>query len=228
MRCDIINVSIIQALKNRIITDIPRLLCIALFSIFTIGSTWAVEDSTEDFKPRIALKTNLLHDPILTPDIGLEVSFGNRFSVNAEGVYSWWSRESKHRYWRVRGGWVEGRYWFGDKSKQRALTGHHVGIYGSIHDYDFEFGRRGWQSPHATLGVGASYGYSFRIHPRLNLDLSARLGYFAGDVIKYKPQCNGYVCTSRCSRHYIGLTGLEVTLVWFPGKEKKNNPDYGL
>lgn len=185
-------------------------------------------DECDDCYPRVAMKTNLLHDAILTPDLGIEVSLARRWSLSAEGVWAWWSNDSRHRYWRVYGGWGEMRFWPGEKSRQRALTGHHVGIYGSLLSYDFEFGREGWMSPGLTYGAGVSYGYSIRVADRLNIDFSVRAGYSGGDLVKYRPQCGEYYCVSSGFHRYIGITGLEVTLVWFPGSGKHNKPDYPL
>ncbi len=182
----------------------------------------------DDCYPRFAVKTNLLHDAALTPDLGIEVSLARRFSFSLEGVYAWWSNDSRHRYWRIRGGTFEFRTWFGEKREKRALTGHHVGIYGSIHDYDFEFGGKGWQSPNSTYGIGIGYGYAIPLNSRLNIDFGLKVGYSAGKLIKYRSQCDMYVCTERSYKRYVGLTGLEVTLVWFPGRGKKNLPDYGM
>ena len=178
--------------------------------------------------PRIALKTNLLHDAILTPDLGIEISLARKFSLSAEGVWAWWSNNSRHRFWRIYGGWIEGRYWFAPDARQRSLTGHHLGIYGSCHSFDFEFGHKGWQSDGLMYGIGLSYGYSLRISQRLNLDFSARVGFSSGNITEYEPQRGIYSCTSRYHKRYFGLTGLEITLVWFPGRGSKNNPDYNL
>lgn len=178
----------------------------------------------DDCRPRFALKTNLLHDAALTPDLGVEISIGQWFSASVEGVWASWSKDAAHRYWQVRGGWGELRVWPGEKSRHRALTGHHVGVYGSMHTYDFEFGGKGWQSKRPTYSAGMSYGYSFALNNRLNLDISARLGYLRGDVTVYRPQCGVYTCVSSKHLDYFGPTGLEVTLVWFPGGGNKNNP----
>lgn len=85
--------------------------------------------------PVVAIKTNLLHDAVMTPDLGLELSLSNRVSVGIEGVYAWWSNESKHRCWRIRGGWLDVSCWLGSTSYRQRLTGHHAGIYVSMHDY---------------------------------------------------------------------------------------------
>lgn len=206
----------------------------AFFLIFvSIVSICAVEAKGEDAScddcfPRFAVKTNLLHDLAMTPDIGIEAMVAKRFSLSLSGVYAWWSNDSKHRYWRIRGGVMEMRVWFGDRRRERALTGHHIGVYGSIHDYDFEFGGKGWQSPEPTYGAGLSYGYSVPLNGRFNLDLGIKVGYSVGNIIRYKPQCGTYVCTGHSFHRYFGLTGLDISLVWFPGNGNKNKPNYGL
>ena len=69
-----------------------------------------------------------------------------------------------------------------------------------------------------TYGAGLGYGYSFRISGRLNLDLGIKGGYSAGRQIKYRPECGSYVAVRRSFHQYWGITGVEVTLVWFPGR----------
>lgn len=196
--------------------------------LLPVGQVKAESSDCIDCDLRIGLKTNLLHDALITPDLGIEVSLARRFSLSMEGVYAWWSKDSSHFYWRIRGAMAEMRLWLGSNPMQRALTGHHIGIYGSMYNFDFEFGGRGWQSPNMTYGIGVSYGYSLRINDRMNLDLGLKVGYTAGHLIKYKPQCDTYVCTGHTYRRNIGLTGIDVTLVWFPGRKKKNHPNFNL
>lgn len=220
---------LIQPLKYR---QSRLLRCLATIVVAAVSlylnSTYAASPGCDDCFPRVAVKTNLLHDIALTPDIGAEIMLAKRFSLSVAGVYAWWSNDSRHRFWRIRGGNMEMRVWFGNRRHERALTGHHIGVYGSMHDYDFEFGGKGWQSPKATYGVGISYGYSLPLNRRLNLDLGVKAGYSAGEIIRYKPQCGTYVCTGKSFHRYFGITGLEITLVWFPGANNKNKPDYGL
>lgn len=78
--------------------------------------------------------------------------------------------------------------------------------------------------PGIGVGRGVAYGYSFRIADRLNLDLGLRVGYVSGNIVKYKAECGTHVCTGRERLRYFGPTGLEVTLVWFPGRNDGNNP----
>ena len=191
----------------------------ALAAVLSSHSAWAGPADCEC--PDIAIKTNLVHDAFLTPDLGIEVVLPANFSISLTGTYAWWSNDSRHRYWRIRMGVAEARYWFGGCADCRFLTGHHAGIYASLFDYDFEFGGRGWQSPDASFGVGIAYGYSIKISRNLNLDFGLRAGYSAGTLIKYKPQCGTYVCTDRSYQRRFGLTGVAVSLVWFPGRHSK-------
>ena len=181
-------------------------------------------DSCDNCCLHIAVKSNLLHDALLTPDVGVEIALPRHFSVGVEGVYAWWSNDARHRYWRIRGAWLDVNYWFGSASARGVLAGHHAGIYGSCHDFDFEFGNKGRQSHGPAFGGGVSYGYAWRLNDRLHLDLGIRVGYSGGRVTAYTPSCGRYVCYDRYFRHYVGVTGLAVTLVWFPGRGNFNNP----
>lgn len=203
-----------------------------LLALFLLAATPAAHghtpahpcDSCYDDCLHVAMKSNLLHDAALTPDFGVEIALPHHVSVAVEGVYAWWSNAAEHRYWRIRGVWADVSYWFGRAARRRALTGHHIGLYGSCHDFDFEFGGKGWQSRKPTFGAGVSYGYSFRLNHRLNLDLSIRAGYSGGHITVYTPMCGKYMCLDNYYRHYVGITGLAVTLVWFPGRGHINNP----
>lgn len=211
---------------KRMVFDLMVPVClVCLFATFDAS---AQNIQCDDCYPRIGIKTNLLHDVVLTPDVGIEISVAKKFSLSMEGVYAWWSNDSRHRYWRVRGGSLEMRIWLGENHKERSLSGHHVGIYGSFHDYDFEFGGKGWQSPTPTYGAGIGYGFAIPINKRINIDFGIKAGYSAGTIIRYRPECGEYMGQSKTFHRYVGLTGLEITLVWFPGKHNKNNPNYGI
>ncbi|MEE0979927.1 MAG: DUF3575 domain-containing protein [Muribaculaceae bacterium] len=202
------------------------ILCVMLFiALFSTLNMSAENDGLYKGKPLVALRSNMLYDAALTPDLGVELSMNPRLSLAVEGVWAWWSDHSRNRCWRIYGGWVELRSWLGQRHEQRSLTGHHVGVYGSYHSYDFEFGGKGWQSPQ-TLGIGVAYGYSLAVSRRLNIDFAIKAGYASGRRISYIPQCGQYVGLSKCNSHYWGVTGLEITLVWFPGRGKSNNPNY--
>ena len=88
----------------------------------------------------MAVKTNMLYDALLVPNIGVEFYVGKNWSLAGNWMYAWWKSDRKHNYWRLYGGDLEVRRWFGRKASEKPLTGHHIGLYGRIFTYDFETG----------------------------------------------------------------------------------------
>lgn len=80
-------------------------------------------------KPLLALKTNLLFDAALIPNVEVEVPIGKRFSVNGELMFPWWLFDGNRYCLQILAGGIEGRYWFGNREKKYALTGHFMGLY---------------------------------------------------------------------------------------------------
>lgn len=170
----------------------------------------------------MSVKTNMLYDVALIPNLGIEFSLGKNFSILGNYMYAWWSNSEKHRYWRTYGGDLELRKWFGSKAKQKPLTGHHVGIYVQGLTYDFELGGRGYIADEWNYGGGVSYGYSAPIAKRLNIDFSVGLGYIHGKYKEYLPLDGHNAWQLTKMRNWIGPTKVEVSLVWLIGKGNTN------
>lgn len=168
---------------------------------------------------RIALKTNLLYDAALIPNIGLEYRFADRWTLSADYMHAWWSNNGKHRYWRCYGGEVALRRYFGNQ----AFTGHHIGIYGTMLSYDIELSsRRGYQSDGFNYGGGFEYGYSLPVGGRLNLDFSLGAGYFGGNYKEYVPMDGCYVWQKTENLRWFGPTRAQIALVWILGGERRS------
>ena len=178
----------------------------------------------------MALKTNMLYDAALVPNIGVEFYVGRGWTVGADWMYAWWDRDPHHDYWRIYGGELDIRKYFGRRAKEKPLTGHHVGLYGQMLTYDFELGGKGYMGgkPGGTLwdkmnwGVGIEYGYSLPIARRLNLDFGIGVGYFGGEYREYVPIDDCYVWQATKQRHWFGPTKAEVSLVWLIGAKNRN------
>lgn len=172
-----------------------------------------------------ALKTNLLYDALLVPNIGLEMYLGNDFSLSANWHYAWWNCDSW--YWRTYGGELAVRKWFGEAARKNRLTGHHLGIYAQALTYDFLVGDHGYMSgnPGETLfdrisyAIGVEYGYSLPIARRLNLDFVIGLGYQGGQYNEYSYIDDCYVWEAKKQRSFWGPTKAEVSLVWLLGQK---------
>ena len=189
-----------------------------------------VHPSSESQAPPVAsyfaLKSNLLYDVLLVPNLSLEASIGSGWTLGAGGMFAWWSKDAKHRYWRIYGGDLEIRKYFGTLSKSKPLQGHHLGIYGDFLTYDFEFGAKGYQSK-ATYAAGIKYGYSHPIANRLNLDFALGIGYLHSNYKTYVPRDGCYVYQETKKRKWLGPTQAEISLVWLLGKGNTNKKKGG-
>lgn len=169
-----------------------------------------------------ALRTNLLYDVVATPNIGVELYLGHNVSLQGEWMYAWWSHRCKNFFWRIYGGDIGVRWWFGKVAHKRPLSGHHLGIYAQALIWDFEFGGRGYMGgvpggsiwDRANFGGGVEYGYSMPVTERLNIDFCIGFGYIGGAYREYVPQCGYYVWQSTKQLHYAGLSKLGISLVY--------------
>ncbi|MDE7346595.1 MAG: DUF3575 domain-containing protein [Muribaculaceae bacterium] len=177
------------------------------------------------------VRTNMLYDAALVPNLGAEFYIGKNLSVYGEWMYAWWDNETSHRSWRIYGGDLGLRWWFGRKAHAKPLTGHHLGVYYGILTFDFATGDNGYLGgkPNGTLwdrwliNTGLEYGYSLPVGKRLNIDFSIGLGYMGGNYIKYFPFDNDYYRDKEYKMHFFGPTKAEISLVWLIGRGNDNS-----
>ena len=177
-------------------------------------------------QPVVALRTNLLYDAALVPNIGLEIWLGKQFTIAADWFGTWLSWDERHLYWQGYGGYLTLRYYFGKQAAEHRFVGHHAGIYGSALTYDVEFGGQGYQAAKFGFGGGLEYGYSLRVNRSLSFDFTLGVGYQGGEYKAYQPTNDGtghYEWLATYRRHWIGPTKAEVSLKWLiaPVDKKK-------
>lgn len=207
-------------------------------TVETITVVETVETAVADTVPQpaerkpfyMAVKTNMLYDILALPNLGLEFYLGHNWSIAANWMYGWWNSDRRHRYWRAYGGDIAVRKWFGRVADAKPLTGHHLGVYGQILTYDFEFGGKGqmagepgkplWSRP--SYAAGVEYGYSLPIAHRLNIDFTIGIGYLGGKYYEYEPIDGHYVWQATKQRHWFGPTKAEISLVWLLGHGNRN------
>jgi len=183
----------------------------------------------------MALKTNLLYDAVLVPNIGAEFYLGRGWSIGGNWMYAWWKNDRRHNYWRIYGGELDIRRYFGRRAKEKPLAGHHVGLYGQLFTYDFETGGTGYLGgkPGGTLwekmnyAVGLEYGYSLPVARLLNLDFVIGVGYWGSEYQTYDPADGHYVWKETRRRHWFGPTKAEISLVWLIGRGNYNKEKGG-
>ena len=195
--------------------------------IFYEGLTRTVTLSQSPRPFYMALKTNMLYDLALVPNGGVEFYLGKNLSVAGNWMYSWWKSDKVNWYWRVYGGDLALRYWFGNETKEKPLQGHHLGVYGQMLTYDVEVGNKGILADRWSWSAGVEYGYSLPIARRLNLDFTLGVGYHTGEFYEYIPIDGHYVWQATKIRHYMGPTKAEISLVWLLGRGNENTDKGG-
>lgn len=181
------------------------------------------------------IHTNMLYDAAAVPNIGVEFYLGKNLSISGDWMYGWWKTDRRHRYWRTYGGEIALRWWFGRAAAEKPLTGHHIGVYGGVLTYDFEWGGKGYMGglPGGSLWDrcnyfgGIEYGYSLPITRRLNIDFTLGVGYLGGEYRTYVPVDNCYLWQSTRKRHWFGPTKAEISLVWLIGYGNVNKKKGG-
>lgn len=165
----------------------------------------------------IAVKTNALYWLTTTPNLGVEFAVGDQTTFSLEGGYNPWTlnkeENRKLKHWMVL---PEFRYWLCE-----AFNGHFFGInsgytffnisgmpipFHSRETRDYRY--QGW-----ATGVGLTYGYSWIIGKRLNLELTLGVGYVYSQYDKYECRtCGDHLGPE--NNHYFGPTKAGISLIY--------------
>ena len=179
-----------------------------------------------DRKWLVAVKTNMLFDAALAPNIEVERLFGknNRFSVMAEVWFPWYVWRHNSNAYEVLNIGLEGRYWFTHSKKypNRPLTGLFAGVYAAGGKYDIEWKSEGNQGEYTSLG--ATIGYTWRIGRNLNLEASASAGWVSGPYRHYEGRFDDthLIWQRNGQLSYFGPTKLKFSLVWlWPDRRRR-------
>ena len=193
--------------------------CFAI-SAQTQGGKNSIIDAYEQKNSSVAISTNALYDAFLIPNLGLEVRLHDNWTIAANGMWAWWTFETRHVYWRIYGGDLAVRRYFGKQAKKvRSMTGHHTGLYGQVLSYDFQLGDFGRMSPTLSYGAGVEYGYSFPVTNSLNLDFTVGIGYLGGFYDDYVKMDDHNVWKATVQQMWFGPTKASLSLVWLLGSK---------
>lgn len=178
--------------------------------------------SEANLHPFLALKTNLLFDVALAPNIELELPLGKRWSLNAEWMFPWWLTKNHKYCFQLLSGGLEGRYWLGERTDRRLLTGHFLGLYAGGGKYDLQWKDNGYQGEF-YIASGVSYGYVLPVARRLNLELSIGVGLLRTNYEHYHA-INDYrtlLWQNNGTYTWFGPTKAKISLVWLLGGKEK-------
>ena len=189
----------------------------------TKGSANAIAPGKSRRRPLFAVKTNLLFDAALMPNIELEVPIGKRWSLNGEYMFPWWLINDDRYCLQILMGGLEVRYRPGKRSGRDVLTGHFLGLYAGGGKYDLQWDKNGYQGEF-FIAAGVSYGYAHSIARNLRLEYNIGIGMLRTDYRHYHSRDNHRTLLWQENGEYtwLGPTKLKISLVWLiTGKNKK-------
>lgn len=166
----------------------------------------------------VALKTNLINDIALSPNIGVEVGLAPKWTLDMTAEMNLWKvdgRSWKHLYFQP-----EARYWFCQR-----FSGHFVGFHalGGIYNFgklNLPFNMlgsnlkelkdkryQGW-----AVGAGVVYGYAWPLHKHWNIEAALGIGWLYTRFDSYPCQICGTKIDRNKSHNYFGPTKLSVAV----------------
>ncbi|MBD5206934.1 MAG: DUF3575 domain-containing protein [Bacteroidales bacterium] len=168
----------------------------------------------------VALKTNLIYDATLSPDLAIEFGLAPKWSLDIDAhVNAWTVSGHRWRHWMVM---PEARYWLCSR-----FAGHFFGLHvfggqfnvGNMKDsWSWVMGQfkdlsthryQGWMG-----GAGLAYGYSWVLGKHWNLEAELGVGwaYTKSDV--YPCADCGDIQQKGKVHNYFGLTKTALSIVY--------------
>ncbi|MDE7388773.1 MAG: DUF3575 domain-containing protein [Muribaculaceae bacterium] len=158
---------------------------------------------------RLAIKTNLLYDAALLPNLEVEYRASKNWSVALEGGVAWWGRYSKERSYRLAMVSPEVKYWIRPRAPWHGL---YAGVFAGGTLYDFEKGTPGYRGEGAFGGL--SLGYMWPVSRCLSLEAAVGAGYLFTRYKEYAPIEGHHVYQRTKNLNYFGPLKVKFSLVW--------------
>lgn len=169
----------------------------------------------------IAVKTNLVADALLSPNLGMEFGLAPKWSLDISGEFNGWTL-SHNRNWRHWFAMPELRLWTCDRFQGHFFALHlmagqyniggfngHWNILGTdarkLKDSRFQ----GWFG-----GAGIAYGYAWPIADHWNIEAEVGIGWSYTRYDQFKCSGCGIKIDSDHPHNYVGPTKAAVNIVY--------------
>lgn len=170
---------------------------------------------------KIAVKTNVFWDALLSVSLGTEYGFSDHWSVDMSANFNGWtlSHDRCWKHWFIQ---PEARYWFSGKFSKHFVGAHLQGglfnlgnlsnnikflgtDYSKLSDERFQ----GW-----FLGLGFGYGYSWLLSRHWSFEAEVGVGYAYSVYDRYPCATCGEKIESGKVHHYLGPTKIAFNLIY--------------
>ncbi len=188
-----------------------------IITTLIVGGCCSVAAHSQD----AALKTNVISDALLSPNLGIEVGLAPKWTLDVSGQVNGWtlSHGRRWKHWAVQ---PEARYWFCDR-----FSGHFLGIHAhggqyNIGGFDGKLNFLGTDARKLRdsryqgwfVGAGIAYGYAWILGRHWNLEAEIGVGYSYTRYDRFRCVGCGRKTESDREHHYVGPTKAAVTRVY--------------
>lgn len=189
-----------------------------LFIFFFIATICAHASAQIDgFQVRTSIPSWFL----LSPSLGVDVTFGQRYLLTVDGSYGKWGLDSDEKGVNVNTVGGDIRRYFSDGTEGSfgnphggAYRGFYLGASCRYVDFDFYLSKKGYNGDFLMAGIKT--GYTFRLRGNWSIDTGIGCGYVQRNYVRYsfyKPaQMDRKVAD--VEKNTFGLTELNVALVY--------------
>lgn len=169
----------------------------------------------------VAIKTNLISDATLSPNLGIEFALAPKWTMDISGEGNFWklSHGKRWKHWLLQ---PEARYWFCDRFQGGFLGLHALGgqynfggikgmpdflgtKFSELENYRFQ----GWYA-----GAGVAFGWAWAIAKHWNIEAEIGLGWVYTRYDKYECAVCGDKLDENHPHNYVGPTKAAVNVVY--------------
>lgn len=158
---------------------------------------------------RFALKTNILFDAALMPNLEFQWRINPLWSLSLEADVAWWKNDPKHKYYQILMVSPEVRRFVISRGEWHGM---YVGLFAGGGKYDLENGKDGYKGEGGMAGLSA--GYMWPISRNLSLEAGIGAGYLFTRYKQYTPFDGHYLYLRTKNLNYFGPLKLKFSLVW--------------
>lgn len=177
--------------------------------------------SSSLFAQDVAVKSNLVSDAFLNPNLGVEIGVAPKWTLDVSGQFNLWtlSNDRRWKHWLAQ---PEIRYWFCQKYFGHFVGAHllggqyNVGGLKGLHDFlGLQLSRldkerfQGW-----FAGAGVAYGYTWILNRHWNFEAEIGVGYVYRRYDVFPCAHCGTKLESGKSRNYVGPTKAALNIIY--------------
>lgn len=169
----------------------------------------------------VAVKTNLVADGLLSPNLAVEVGVAPKWTLELTGEFNGWtlSHERRWKHWLAM---PEARYWLCDR-----FSGHFFGVEAhggqyNIGGFDGKWNLLGTDARKLKdtryqgwfVGGGVTYGYAWILGRHWNLEGEIGIGYSYTRYDRYRCAGCGKKIENSKNHNYVGPTKAALNIVY--------------